>query len=175
MEPAAAFYLAGMLNNPERDLAFAEASTGPRTSSSAWCSSSTSGMWRATCILAKDDKHRATLLVMRDLQHPGRALDGSGTHRSVGSRQCKHLPLLLAREVNKLEDWLLTPALTEFNAAIRQWNDLEEGVTREEVLRVDLAYLHAGARFHPSHRTPRTRRTAPLAQPAERSPELRGR
>jgi hypothetical protein len=49
--------------------------------------------------------------------------------------------LLLTREVNKLEDWLLTPVLTDFGPAIRQWQGAPEGLSREDVLRVDLDYL----------------------------------
>jgi hypothetical protein len=140
MEPAAAFYLSGMLNNPERDLAFAEVFDRAIDKQFRMVQLFTSGEVENYLHLAKDDGHRATLMVMRDLQHPGRAL-ADLERIAAWDPGNKHLPLLLTREVNKLEDWLLTPALTEFNAAIRQWNDLEEGVTREEVLRVDLAYL----------------------------------
>ena len=77
---------------------------------------------------------------MRDLQHPGRALDDL-ERIAAWDPGNRHLPLLLTREVSKLEDWLLTPSVTEYDAAIRHWNELEEGVTREEVLRADLDYL----------------------------------
>ena len=141
MEPAAAFYLAAMLPNPARDLAFAEIFDRAIDKQFRMVQLFASGAAESYLPLAKDDQHRATLLVMRDLQHPGRALEDLERIASwdPGNR---HLPLLLTREVNKLEDWLITPAVTEYDAAIRMWGELEEGVTREEVLRADLDYLH---------------------------------
>jgi hypothetical protein len=122
----------------------------------------TSGAVENYLSMAKDDRHRATLMVMRDLQHPGRALDDL-ERIAAWDPGNKHLPLLLTREVNKLEDWLLTPALTEFGAAIRQWSEWEEGVTRDEVLQTDLSYLHEVQGF--------IRRIAPQAA-AEQRPLL---
>jgi hypothetical protein len=141
MEPAAAFYLAGMLDNPERDLAFAEVFERATDKQFRMVQLFTSGAVENYLPMAKDDRHRATLMVMRDLQHPGRALDDL-ERIAAWDPGNKHLPLLLTREVNKLEDWLLTPALTEFGAAIRQWSEWEEGVTRDDVLQADLSYLH---------------------------------
>ncbi|HOY27475.1 MAG TPA: hypothetical protein PLR96_00780, partial [Flavobacteriales bacterium] len=95
---------------------------------------------------ATSDKQRATLLVMRDLQHPGRALED--LERIAGfDPGNEHLPLLLTREVNKLEDWLLTRDLTDYGAAIDQWKEPEEGVAPEDVLKADLAYLREVQRF----------------------------
>jgi hypothetical protein len=91
--------------------------------------------------LAKHDTHRATLLVMRDLQHPGRALEDL-ERIAAWDPGNRHLPLLLTREVNKLEDWLLTPNVTDFPPAIRLWQEVEDGISPEEVLRADLDYLH---------------------------------
>jgi hypothetical protein len=96
--------------------------------------------------LAKDDRHRATLLVMRDLQHPGRALEDL-ERIAAWDPGNRHLPLLLTREVNKLEDRLLTTTLTEFDAAIRKWSGNEDGLTREQVLQLDLEYLHQVQEF----------------------------
>ncbi len=141
MEPSAAFYLAGMLENPERDLAFAEVFDRATDKQFRMVQLFVSGAVESYLLMAKDDKHRAALLVMRCLQHPGRALEDL-ERIAAWDPGNSHLPLLLSREVNKLEDWLLTPALTDFDAAIRQWNELEDGVTRDEVIRADLAYLH---------------------------------
>jgi hypothetical protein len=140
MEASAAFYLAGMLDNPERDLAFAELFDRAPDKQFRMVQLFVSGEVENYLPLAKDDRHRATLLVMRDLQHPGRALEDL-ERIAAWDPGNRHLPMLLTREVNKLEDWLLTPVVTEYDAAIRHWNELEEGVTREEVLRADLNYL----------------------------------
>jgi hypothetical protein len=80
-------------------------------------------------------------MVMRDLQHPGRALEDL-ERIAAWDPGNKHLPLLLTREVNKLEDWLLTPNVTDFPPAIRLWQEVEDGISPEEVLRADLDYLH---------------------------------
>ena len=141
MEPTAAFYIAGMLNNPERDLAFAEVFERATDKQFRMVQLFESGEVENYLHLAKDDQHRATLLVMRDLQHPGRALEDL-ERIAAWDPGNRHLPLLLTREVNKLEDWLLTTTLTDFDAAIRQWQSLEDGITPEQVLQADLVYLH---------------------------------
>jgi len=160
MEPSAAFYLAGMLDNPERDLAFAEIFDRATDKQFRMVQLFVSGEVENYLRLAKDDKHRATLMVMRDLQHPGRALEDL-ERIAAWDPGNRHLPLLLTREVNKLEDWLLTPALTEFDAAIRQWSGNEEGVSRNEVLQTDLAYLQLVKGF--------IQRITPQALPEQRT------
>lgn len=140
MEGAAAFYLAGMLPNPERDLAFAELFDRATDKQFRMVQVFASGEVENYLPRAKNDKHRATLLVMRDLQHPGRALEDL-ERIAAWDPGNKHLPLLLTREVNKLEDWLLTTTLTDLGAAIRQWQDEPDGLSPAEVLRVDLDYL----------------------------------
>ncbi len=140
MEASAAFYLAAMLDNPQRDLAFAELFDRATDKQFRMVQLFVSREVENYLPLAKDDRHRATLLVMRDLQHPGRALDDL-ERIAAWDPGNRHLPMLLTREVNKLEDWLLTPAVTEYDAAIRQWQEREEGLTREDVLRADLLYL----------------------------------
>jgi hypothetical protein len=146
MEASAAFYLAGMLDNPERDLAFAEIFDRATDKQFRMVQLFASAEVENYLPQAKDDKHRANLMVMRDLQHPGRALEDL-ERIAAWDPGNRHLPLLLTREVNKLEDWLLTPMLTEFDAAIRQWIGNEEGISREQVLQVDLEYLHDVKRF----------------------------
>lgn len=146
MEASAAFYLAGMLENPQRDLAFAEIFERATDKQFRMVQLFVSGEVENYLNSAKDDKHRAALMVMRDLQHPGRALEDL-ERIAAWDPGNRHLPLLLTREVNKLEDWLLTPVLTDFGAAIREWSGNDEGLTREQVLQVDLDYLHQVKRF----------------------------
>ena len=141
MEPTAAFYLANMLGYPARDLAFADIFDRATDKQFRMVQLFISGEIENNLQLAGSDQQRANLLVMRDLQHPGRALEDLERIATFDPGN-RHLPLLLAREVNKLEDWLFTPTLTEFNAAVRQWQESEEGVSQQDVLRTDMAYLH---------------------------------
>lgn len=159
MEASAAFYLAAMLNNPQRDLAFAELFDRATDKQFRMVQLFVSREVENYLPLAKDDRQRATLLVMRDLQHPGRALEDL-ERIAAWDPGNRHLPLLLTREVNKLEDWLLTPAVTEYDAAIRIWTEGEEGVTYADVLRTDLDYLGRVQEF--------IRRIAPQAAPEDR-------
>lgn len=140
LEPSAAFYLANMLPLPDRDLAFADCFDRAVDKQFRMTQLFVSGEAENYLALATSDKQRATLLVMRDLQHPGRAL-ADLERIAAWDPGNAHLPLLLTREVNKLEDWLLTPDLTDYPAAIRQWSGNEEGLSAEDVLRADLDYL----------------------------------
>ncbi|MBL7952415.1 MAG: hypothetical protein JNM62_11930 [Flavobacteriales bacterium] len=140
MEPTAAFYLANMLPDPQRFLAFADCFDRATDKQFRMVQLFADPEMECYRLRATNDKQRAALLVMRDLQHPGRALEDLeriATH-DPGN---EHLPLLLTREVNKLEDWLLTPELTDYKAAIKQWGEEEEGVSAEDVWRADMNYL----------------------------------
>jgi hypothetical protein len=55
--------------------------------------------------LSQDQAEEADLYLLREVINPGRSLEGI---QQVYKRspQHKHLPLLISREVNKLEDWL---------------------------------------------------------------------
>lgn len=139
LEPSAAFYVAGMLNNPARDLAFAELFDRAIDKRFRMVQLFANTGTEDYIAQATSDKQRATLLVMRSLQHPGRAL-GDLERIAAWDPGNQHLPLLLCREVNKLEDWLLTPPLTGYPAAIRQWAG-DDGLTESDVAKADLAYL----------------------------------
>ncbi|HRH69173.1 MAG TPA: hypothetical protein PLB89_06690 [Flavobacteriales bacterium] len=160
MEPAAAFYLASMLPQPQRDLAFADCFDRATDKQFRMVQLFENVAIDEDLAAAKDDKQRATLLVMRDLQHPGRALEDLERIVSYDPDNA-HIPLLLTREVNKLEDWLLTAELTDYGAAIDQWNEPEEGVSPEDVLRTDLDYLHKVQAF--------IRRIGPQAPPRDQA------
>lgn len=140
LEPSAAFYVASMKPVPERDLAFSELFDRARDKRFRMVQLFDNSATEDYITRAKSDQQRATLLVMRDLQHPGRALKDL-ERIAAWEPGNAHLPLLLCREVNKLEDWLLTPPLTGYGAAIRQWGSPEEGLTEADVARADLAYL----------------------------------
>jgi len=160
LEPTAAFYLANMLPQPQRDLAFADCFDRAVDKQFRMVQLFDNASMESYRLLATTDKQRATLLVMRDLQHPGRALED--LERIVAFDPGNmHLPILLTREVNKLEDWLLTNELTDYGAAINQWNEGEEGVSPEDVVRTDLAYLRKVQAF--------IRRIRPQATPQDQA------
>lgn len=141
LEGSAAFYLANLQPTPQRDLAFAALLDRAPDKQFRMVQLFVSRETETYLPLAKDDRHRAQLLVMRCLQHPGRALDEL-ERIAAWDPANRHLPMLLGREVSKLEDWILTTQLTEFGAAIRQWRDFEDGLTEADVLHADLEYLH---------------------------------
>lgn len=88
--------------------------------------------------LAKNDHERAVIHAMVATHRWGRAGDALERITDLDPTN-ELLPFLLVREVNKLEDWLLTPVLTEFPPASRidGWGDtLQTAVPR----RVDLGY-----------------------------------
>lgn len=140
LEPSAAFYVAGMQEDPERDLAFAELFDRALDKRFRMVQLFANKSTEDYIARATSDRQRATLLVMRDLQHPGRALQDL-ERIAAWDPGNSHLPLLLSREVNKLEDWLLTPPLTGYDAAIRLWSGSADGLSAADVARADLAYL----------------------------------
>jgi len=142
LEPSAAFYLAGVQENPGRDLAYARIFDRAKDKQFRMVALFETRRTDEYLELADNDHHRAALLVMRCLQHPGRALKDL-ERIAAWDPANEHLPLLLSREVSKTEDWLLTPVLTDYGAAIRYWNGYgEEGVSEADVLQADLNYLH---------------------------------
>lgn len=64
-----------------------------------------------TLPLAKNNKERATILAIPEIRFPGRSLPKI-KEIAMLDPGCPHLPLLLTREINKLEDWLLTQKIT---------------------------------------------------------------
>ena len=60
--------------------------------------------------LARNKHEKAILLVMNELRNPGRALRNIKKIRKLDPKG-KEVEMLMVREVNKVEDWLLTPAI----------------------------------------------------------------
>lgn len=145
LEGTAAFYLASRKDNPERDLAFAELFERTPGKQFRMLQLFNNTRLDEYLELATTDAQRATLLVMRSLQHPGRALADLERIAALDPAN-QFLPQLLGREVNKLEDWLLTPDLTDLGSGIRLWGDVDE-VHPDDVYRADLNHLHAVQRF----------------------------
>lgn len=78
-----------------------------------------------TLAFCKNDQEKAVLLGLASLRNPGRALDAIQQIAALDPN-CKLLPLLAVREVNKLEDWLLTDELTGMGESIYISDDTEE-------------------------------------------------
>lgn len=78
-----------------------------------------------TLAFCKNDGERAMVLGLTALHNPGRALDQIKKIQLLDAN-CPLLPLLLVRETNKLEDWLLTDAVTGMGTAQYPDDDTEE-------------------------------------------------
>lgn len=101
-----------------------------------------------TLALAPTPQDKALVLVMQAIQYPGRALP---LLRRIATYDpaCRYLPMLIAREVNKLEDWVLTEKLTGYGPSVPygivgdDWEHYEEieDKWRRENLRNDRRYL----------------------------------
>lgn len=92
--------------------------------------------------LCKNKHEEAIVKTMQALQNPGRCID---VIREVYAEAPSNhtLPMLIVREINKLEDWLLTPKYTEFGPALAK-QDYDE--VKGEYVRIfntasDKAYL----------------------------------
>lgn len=140
LEPSAAFYVAAMQETSARDMDFSQLFDRALDKRFRMVRLFNNSATEEYIARAKTDQQRATLLVMRDLQHPGRALKDL-ERIAAWDPGNEHLPLLLCREVNKLEDWLLTPPLTGYGSAIRKWPADGKGLSDADVARADLAYL----------------------------------
>ncbi len=138
LEPSAAFYVASMLPADDRDLAFAKFFGRAADKQFRMVQLYQNINTEDFIMQADDDRHSASLLVMRLLQHPGRALQDL-ERIAEWDPSNPHFPMLLTREVNKLEDWLLTPPLTNNPPAIHQYSGYD--VSDEEVVHADLDYL----------------------------------
>ncbi|SDF10068.1 hypothetical protein [Chitinophaga filiformis] len=68
----------------------------------------------------KSDKHTIALVqVLKALKQPGRSLPTLQQLYNI-EPNCSYFPLLICREVNKLEDWISTPEILDFNSSIRE-------------------------------------------------------
>jgi hypothetical protein len=93
----------------------------------------------AVLALAQDDAERADILLIAEVINPGRSLEGIRKVYALNPRH-KHLPLLISREINKLEDWLST---TKY-AGVHRTVSLSQGEYKMPVLdnwERDFAYL----------------------------------
>jgi hypothetical protein len=96
-----------------------------------------------TLNLAQNNQERATILGISILNNPGRTLPTLQQMVTLDSKNTM-LSFLVLREVNKLEDWLLTTGLTLNTPSIRAGFSYD--VNRDDYLRVnfdsDMKYLN---------------------------------
>jgi hypothetical protein len=165
MEPAAAFYLAAMLDNPARDLAFAEIFDRATDKQFRMVQLFASGAVESYLPSAKNDQHRANLMVMRDLQHPGRALEDL-ERIAAWDPGNKHLPPAAyprGEQAGGLAADAQPHGLPSGHPAVAGgggWYLPRGSAARGPGLPA------SGAGLHPAHRPPGRCGTTPPAQPA---------
>lgn len=109
-----------------------------------FCFNTTKDAMTKTLALAKNDEERAGILSLYCFRFPGRTLNElkqifqlSPNHKSFSS--------LVMREINKLEDWLITPSLTGNGPAVNKegttYDDYMKKDAREKNFSNDVAYL----------------------------------
>ena len=76
---------------------------------------------------ARNAREKALVLTMRAMQNPGRGLSEL-TRIARLYPQCPYLPLLVTREINKVEDWLMTRPLT----GMEPWHSFEPDIDWDE-------------------------------------------
>ena len=91
----------------------------------------------ASLKFARTNAERAAIWLMNGIKSPGKALASIEKVQAL-SPNMPELKLLITREINKLEDWLLTPSYTGFNPASYYFADEE---TVEENKKNDRKYL----------------------------------
>jgi hypothetical protein len=78
-----------------------------------------SELYDTSLLLAKNTHEKNLQAAMRLINSPGRSLDEiKKIYRSEPG--FKQLPFLILREINKVEDWLVTSKVTDFDPAVRE-------------------------------------------------------
>ncbi len=92
---------------------------------------------------AKSNHEKAVMWVMYELQNATRSLSGIEKIYNLDPNN-KDLPMLLSREINKVEDWLMTPQLTGQSASILaySWDNEQTEILKRRRLS-DKNYVHA--------------------------------
>lgn len=105
-------------------------------------------MVERTLLLAKDDHERSVILTMACLRNPGKALPK--LKEIFNYKPSDHyFGALVMREINKVEDWIFTPMLTEYGPSVQigeEWyTDFEQ--TKKINAKIDKAYSKELKRF----------------------------
>ncbi len=85
-----------------------------------------------TLELADNDRERAAVWALHGIVHPGPALESIEKLHDLRPGS-KVLSYLLLRELNKLEDWVLTPYYSQFQPALCVHNDRSEYETAAQI------------------------------------------
>lgn len=104
------------------------------------CFNAEAPMVRETLVLCKNEKERGAVLTLQALYNPGPALESirKVQGETPGS---EWVEVLVMREINKLEDWIFTPALTQHGASLSE-NLVPEAAEALQANRLkDLRYL----------------------------------
>jgi thioredoxin-related protein len=100
--------------------------------------------FNAALKLAKTPHEKAVMWIMRIINNPGPALNALQTIVQLDPKS-PYLTFLIAREINKLEDWICTPVFTpNLPAACPQWN-LQQALVKN--MAADLLYLKQFKQF----------------------------
>ena len=92
----------------------------------------------ASLKLAKTDHEKAVLWTMRIINYPGPALKELKIISTLEPKS-PYISFLMGREINKLEDWICTPAFTDNIPSVSaQW---DMNIAKAKNLANDLAYL----------------------------------
>jgi hypothetical protein len=97
-------------------------------------------MVRKTLALAKNDKEKAVILTMAGMRDPGPALAKIKEIAALDPDN-KYFAVMVMREINKLEDWIFTPAYTEYGPSViidEEWYEFDK--IRDRNRKKDLAY-----------------------------------
>lgn len=132
--------IAQPFNSAERNFWLAQAIAGSRWQKAYLVQLFQRDKLAAALALAKTNAEKAALEVAAALHYPGRALEQLQRIQqlSPGHPALDHL---LAREINKLENWLLTTSLTGDQPYFDQYRVLAAAEQAQQVKK-DLQYLH---------------------------------
>lgn len=98
-----------------------------------------------TLALAENNSEKATLWAIMAIKNPGPAMDQI-IKVAQNDPHHKTIPLLIMREINKLEDWIFTPEFTEhtpgyhYTEGYNEWNEDYKKIKETNRLK-DIAYL----------------------------------
>ncbi|MFN8256066.1 MAG: hypothetical protein U0W24_10285 [Bacteroidales bacterium] len=99
----------------------------------------------------KNNDEKAGIRALAAIQNPGPALEQIKKVSSLNSTH-KALPILIMREINKLEDWIFTPEFTAHSPSIKdsihysEWDEKYDSIKMVN-RKKDLAYLAEFNRF----------------------------
>ena len=107
------------------------------------CFNATPTMLEQTLLLAKSPYEKAVIKAMALFRNPGPVLSELEKIEGLAPEN-KYLPALVMREINKIEDWIFTPAFTQYGPSVSykpQGEEWDGGKLRKKNYKTDIAYL----------------------------------